>query len=92
MAGDQIAIQAVIDEFYRLISGSAEDASDGRALRRLFCDGACVLPISRTAPPQALGIDVYIERLQTALSGRTFYERKGKGSGLYFRIRDPDSY
>lgn len=81
MADDPSVIEAVIDEFYRLISGSTEDARDSRALRRLFCDGACVLPISRTTPAQALGIHVYIERLQTALSGRTFHER-----GLDYRV------
>ena len=82
MAKDQIAIETVIDEFYRLISGSAEDVRDWRALRRLFCDGACVLSISRTAAQQALGIDAYIERLRTALSGRTLYER-----GLDYRAK-----
>ncbi len=87
MAGDPSVIEAVIDEFYRLISGSAEDARDWRALRRLFCDGACVLPISRTTPAQALGIDVYIERLRTALrGGRAFYER-----GLDYRVEIHDA-
>jgi hypothetical protein len=81
VADDPSAVEAVIDEFYRLISGSAEDVRDRRALRRLFCNGACVLPISRTTPPQALGIDAYIERLRTALSGRSFHER-----GLGYRV------
>lgn len=81
MAEDRSAIQAVIDEFYRLISGSAGNARDWLALRRLFCDGACVFPTLRTTPSHALGIDAYIERLQTALSGRTFYER-----GLDYRV------
>ena len=81
MTEDRSAIQAVIDEFYRLISGSAEDARDWLALRRLFCDGACVFPIARTTPSHALEIDGYIERLRTALSGRVFYER-----GLGYRV------
>lgn len=81
MADDPSVIEAVIDGFYRLISGSAEDARDWRALRRLFCDGACVFPISRTTPAHAFGIDAYIERFRTALSGRTFYER-----GLGYRV------
>ena len=85
VADDPSVIEAVIGEFYRLISGSAEEVRDWRALRRLFCDGACVLPISRTAPPQALGIDAYIERLRTALSRRTFYER-----GLDYRVEIHD--
>jgi hypothetical protein len=75
VADDPSVIEAVLDEFYRLLSGSAEDARDWCALRRLFCDGACVLPISRTTPLHALGIDAYIERLRTALNGRSFYER-----------------
>jgi hypothetical protein len=81
VAENQTDIEAAIDEFYRLISGSAEDVRDWRALRRLFCDGASILPISPTAPANALGIDVYIERLRTTLSGRTFYER-----GLDYRV------
>lgn len=81
MADDPSAIEAVIDEFYRLLSGSAEEVRDWCALRRLFRDGACVLPISRTASSRALGVDAYIERLRTALNGRSFYER-----GLDYRV------
>ena len=81
MADDPAAIEAVIDAFYRLLSGSAEEVRDWCALRRLFCDGACVLPISRTASSRALGVDAYVEHLRTALDGRSFYER-----GLDYRI------
>jgi len=86
VAEDRSAIEAVIDEFYRLISGSSEDVRDWCALRRLFCDGACVFPISRTTPSQALGVDAYVERLGTALNGTSFYER-----GLDYRIEVHDA-
>lgn len=81
MTDDAAVIEAVVDRFYRILSGSAEETRDWRALRRLFCDGACVLSISRTTPAQVVGIDTYIDRLKTALSGRDFYER-----GLDYRI------
>lgn len=86
MTDDQSAIEAVIDEFYRLLSGSPEDVRNWRALRRLFYDGACVLTISRATSSQVVGIDVYIERVKTALSGKTFYER-----GLDYCVEIHDS-
>ena len=79
---DAGSIDAIITAAYRLISGKAGEPRDWARSRALFAPGARLIPTTREAgsrgpvsqPPEALDMDMYIERVRPYFEQNGFYE------------------
>jgi hypothetical protein len=74
---DTSSIESVLQSFYEVISGFASEKRDWDRMRSLFVPGASLIPSSivcGTAPPSALDIEAYFQRLDRFLSQQDFFE------------------
>ena len=74
MTTSEHAVVEVIEQFYRAISGSADDAPNRQILASLFAPDASILSV-RGEDSSARSADSYINHLVSVLGRRGFYER-----------------
>jgi hypothetical protein len=75
---DRANIKATIEKFYEIISGTKSESRDWLAFRQLFVTDAQFWLLGSSQDTRetvsAIGIDIYIQRLSTALAHADFYE------------------